>query len=65
MLSVEVCQLYDNVPVPSGSGESSVILKVLPTAALPSIEKVASPLSTNGMLTVEVVTISPNPCPSL
>ena len=45
-LSSDICQLYESVPVPSGSWLSSVIDNVFPTVAVPLIEKVASPLST-------------------
>ena len=47
--------------MPSGSAESTLILKVLPTAAVPLIEKLAIPLSTYGILAAVVVTVSLNP----
>ena len=50
--------------MPSGSAESTLILRVLPTAAVPFIEKLAIPSSTNGILAGNVVTTSSNPCPS-
>ena len=53
------------MPFPSGSAESTLILKVLPTAAVPLIEKDAFPLSTNGILLIDVFTISSKPWTSL
>ena len=44
-MSDEDCQLYESVPVPSGSGVSVEIDNVFPIVAVPVIEKVASPSS--------------------
>ena len=62
--SAEDSHLMVKSPVPSGSSASSLILKIFPTVAVPLIEKLASPSSTNGILDVEVVTISSKPCVS-
>ena len=46
LLSVDDCQLYESVPVPSGSALSSIIDNVSNIFGIPSIENSASPSST-------------------
>ena len=58
-------QEMEVVPSPSGSLALRVMESVCPTAGVPWIRKVASPLSMKGIVSASVLMDSLNPCPSV